>query len=314
MKKIKILLIILSIGFGSSAQIWNPKNVAKRKAEDRVNQKVDSTIDKALDGLFAPKKNDKKSGDNTKTSSGEPDISGILGGLNMGGTPNSSYSFSSSLTMKMTMSNPKEKSNFTMRSKYMFSEDNTAMGIKFLESDNKDLAKSTAMMDAVIMDFGQQKIFTFMNNDGQKTMMGIGIKDDDLSKYVEKENDKINIEKTTQSKTIAGYKCTGYKINQTNEKSEVLMWVSNTRVGDFAKLASKMSQGGSPFGVKAKTPNYMSYNVHPEFVKMANEGRMVLGFTAKGDKGETSDMEYEEVKVNDKMTFNTSGYKSMFGN
>lgn len=318
MKTKIIALLIICLPILSFSQIINPKNVFKRKAEQRANQKIDQSIDSALDKLFAPPKKDKNTEDSTdNTGKAEKndglDISGIMGAFNMGGTPKATYSFSSSMTMKMTINNPKEKQNFTMRNKYMFSDDMSAIGIKFIGSDNPEMSKASAMMDAMVMDMEQKKMFTFMNNDGKKTMMGMGFKGDDLSKYVEEENDKIVVTKTTKSKTIAGHTCTGYTVENPKDKSNILMWVSNTRVGEFAKLAASMSSGSSPFGgAKMAQKNYMAYNAHPEFVKMAQEGRMILGFSGKGDNGETTDMEFEEIKANDKVTFNTGGYKSMF--
>ena len=56
----------------------------------------------------------------------------------------------------------------------------------------------------------------------------------------------------------------------------------------------------------------MAYNAHPELVKIAEQGRMVLGYTVKSDKGDTTEMEFEEIKPNDKSSFGTGDYKSMF--
>jgi hypothetical protein len=320
MKKFfSFLVVYFGLLYFNHAQIVNPKDLLKRKAEQRANQKIEEGVDKVLDGLFAPKKKESTNKDKPNTTDEDsenvsaPDLSGILGKFDMGGKPKSAYSFSSSMTMKMTMNNPKEKESFSMRTKYMFSDDMNSFGVRMLGSDNPDMAKATSMMDAMVMDFEQKKMFTFMNNNGQKTMMGIGFKDDALTKYVEKENDKIKVTKTSQTKTIAGYKCDAFLVENEKEKDTFTMWVSQNRVGEMAKMAAKMSQGSSPFGgAKASNKNYMAYNAHPEFVKMANEGRMMLGFSAKGEKGETTEMEFEEIKPNDKVTFDTAGYKSMF--
>jgi Domain of unknown function (DUF4412) len=310
MKKILSLLTLLLTSYFADAQIINPKEILRRKTEQRANQKIDQTIDKALDGLF---NSTKKPASNENSPTAEPNSgNGLLKGFEMGGKPQSSYNFSSSMVMKMTMKSTKEKDNFMMRTKYMFAEDLSAMSIKFMSSDNPDMAKASQVMDAVVMDFQQNKIFSFSNNDGQKMVMGIGIREDAMEQYVEKENEKIKVTKTSETKTIAGYLCNGYTVE--NEKDKITMWVSQNSVGNFAKMSQKMSQSSSFGGKNASSKNYMAYNAHPEFVKMANEGRVILGYSAQGNKGEQIDMEVEEVNPNDANTFSTEGYKSMFGN
>jgi hypothetical protein len=316
MKNILLSILLLASFHFTSAQIWNPKDVAKRKAENKVNQKMDQSIDKALDGLFSPKKKDKstsksESEESTETNA-QPDVSGFLKGLNMGGTPKPSYAFGSSMTMKVITENAKTKEKFTMRMKYMFGKDLQTVGVKFLGSDNPEMAKASGSMDAMIMDFEQQKMFTFLNSNGQKSVMGMGFKNDPIADMAEKDSEKMTITKTGQTKTIAGYKCDGYQVKTDKDKENVIMWISQNKVGEMAQMAAKMSQGGSPFGMKASQKNYMAYNAHPELVKMAKEGRMVLGYTAVGDKGETMEMEFEDLKPSDNINFSSAGYKSMF--
>ena len=182
--------------------------------------------------------------------------------------------------------------------------------------DNKyiqyDIAKASSAMDAMIMDFEQKKMFTFLTNEGKKTLMAIGLKTDATEKYVEEENQKIKITKTSQTKTIADYKCDGYLLENGKDKENMLMWISQNNVGEMAKLARKMSTGFSSMNGKSNAINYMAYNAHPEFVKIAEQGRMVLGFSVKGENGEETEMEFEDIKPNDKFLFATSAYKSMF--
>lgn len=74
--KAKIILIALALaaGISANAQIINPKETAKRKAEDRTNRKADETIDKGLDKIEKGigsifKKKDKKKKDNDTDNS-----------------------------------------------------------------------------------------------------------------------------------------------------------------------------------------------------------------------------------------------------
>lgn len=309
MKKITFLFLVIS--FGSFAQ----EKTDKKKQEEDPLKKVEAEFNKAFDGLFKTKKKEstdtKSTQDKPKTQAKESD-SESFGGFSFGGKPKASYDFVASMTMKMTQKNPKDKQSFTMRNKYMFAEDMSAMAIKFIGSDNPDMAKASSDMDAMIMDFEQKKMFTFLTNEGKKTLMAIGLKTDATEKYVEEENQKIKITKTSQTKTIAGYKCDGYLLENGKDKENMLMWISQNNVGEMAKLARKMSTGFSSMNGKSNSKNYMAYNAHPEFVKIAEQGRMVLGFSVKGENGEETEMEFEDIKPNDKFLFATSAYKSMF--
>ncbi|MCP9770766.1 DUF4412 domain-containing protein [Lacihabitans sp. LS3-19] len=309
MKKVVLLVIVFFV-----SNILNAQET--KKTEEDPIKKVEDAFDKAFDGLFKTKKKEssepKTSSEKPKPAAKEKTESSGFGGFSFGGKPKASYSFGSSMTMKLTIKSAKDKKSTTMRNKYMFADDMSAMAIKFLSSDNPDMAKASANMDAIVMDFDQKKMFTFLNNDGKKTLMGIGFKGDELEKYVEKENSKISVTKTSQTKTIAGYKCDGYIIKSDDQKEDILMWISQNRVGEMAKMAQKMSQGSSPFGGKSTSKNYMAYNAHPELVKIAEQGRMVLGYTVKSDKGDETEMEFEELKPNDKSSFGTGDYKSMF--
>ncbi len=311
MKKALVFLLVLS--FSVKAQ----DTKENKKTEEDPLKKVEAEFNKAFDGLFKTKKKETTEAkpEQQKPKSDSKEISSSsdgFGGFSFGGKPKESYGFGSSMTMKMTQKNPKDKQSFTMRNKYMFADDMSAMAIKFIGSDNPDMAKASSAIEAMVMDFGQKKMFTFMNNEGKKTLMAIGFKEDEMEKYVEKENQNIKITKTAQTKTIAGYRCDGYLLENGKEKENMLMWISQNRVGEMAKMARNMSKGVSSMNGKSNSKNYMAYNAHPELTKIAEQGRMVLGFSAKGEKGEETEMEFEDIKPNDKFVFATSEYKSMF--
>lgn len=77
--KVTLTALALVIGFSANAQIINPKETAKRKAEDRTNRKADETIDKGLDkieqgvGSIFKKKDKKKKDKNAETVSSPSD-------------------------------------------------------------------------------------------------------------------------------------------------------------------------------------------------------------------------------------------------
>jgi len=198
----KALVFLLFLSFSVKAQ----DTKEKKKTEEDPLKKVEAEFNKAFDGLFKTKKKETTDPkpDQQKPKSDSKEVNNstdTFGGFSFGGKPKESYSFGSSMTMKMTQKNPKDKQSFTMRNKYMFSDDMSAMAIKFIGSDNPDMAKASSAMDAMVMDFEQKKMFTFMNNEGKKTLMAIGFKADEMEKYVEKENQNIKITKTAQTKT-----------------------------------------------------------------------------------------------------------------
>lgn len=310
----KIIVFLLAASLSVTAQ----ETQEKKKEEDPL-KKAEAAFDKAFDGLFKTKKKEETT---TKTDSPKEKPStketkdekpgGGFGGFSFGGKPKANYNFESSMTMKMTMKGTKEKENTTMRNKYMFTKDGKAMGVKFLGSDNPDMQKASGSMDALVMDFEQNKMFTFMTNDGKKTLMAMGFKNDPTQQAIEKEPAKVKITKSNEAKTIVGYKCDGYWIENDEKKDKIMMWVSQNRVGEMAKMTQKMAMGSSPNGSKGATKNYMAYYSHPEFAKLFEQGKVVLGYTSKTEKGEQVDMEVEEIKPNDKIVFDTAGYKTMF--
>jgi len=74
----KILIVLLFITSQLTGQIINPKETAKRKAEDRTNRGIDRTVDKGLDkveegiGSIFKKKDKKKDKNKKEPSSSEP--------------------------------------------------------------------------------------------------------------------------------------------------------------------------------------------------------------------------------------------------
>lgn len=213
-----------------------------------------------------------------------------------------SYTFTSSLTYRLSTKDKKGKGN-TMDTQYFFSAQSSVVGMKMSEIESKGQG-----IDMVIMDLPKMRFFTFMSN---KMMMGMNVKSDKWMETIEKENGKITVSKTDQQKTILNEICEGYEIKNEDEKSTVIMWVSKNRVEAIAKMAESMARSfaGSSNG---KQKNYFAYNAHPELAKIASQGRAVLGYTTTSSKGEVSEMEVvaSEPKIN--YVFKTTDYSSLF--
>lgn len=239
-------------------------------------------------------------------------LTGVLQGMAQGNPlgmtsakPESAYTFTSSMSFKMTTTNRKGKSTW-MTTRYYFSPKSTTMGMKFTGSSEGD--KAAGGIDMMIVDISQAKVFTFMES---KMVIGMAMRPDKFNEMVEKENAKISVTKTGETKTIMGYECDGFSIKNENDQSDVTMWVSRKRVEALANLGSQMAKAYMGGG-KGGQNNYFAYNAHPELAKIAQEGRGVLGYTTKTDKGEVTEMELTEMEPKIDYTFKASDYKSMF--
>lgn len=236
---------------------------------------------------------------------------GILGKLGMSGAkPEASYSFDGSMNYKMTMITKKGKETW-IDTQFYFGKNDAYVGSKIVDTNDPDMKKSLGMIDFSIVDIGKTRIFNFMNSNGSKMVMGVSFKSDKLTEAIEKENEKISVSKTGQTKTILGNTCDGFLVKNEKDKSDIVMWVSQKSVPAIANLGKKMAQAYSGAS-GGKQTNYMAYNAHPEFAKIAKEGRGVLGYSVKTDKGETTEMEVTKINASEKFTFKSSDYKSMF--
>lgn len=79
--KTTLIVLALALGFSVNAQVINPKETAKRKAEDRANRKTDQGIDKGLDKIEEGignifKKKDKKEQSKKVNKNDNPQSSG----------------------------------------------------------------------------------------------------------------------------------------------------------------------------------------------------------------------------------------------
>jgi hypothetical protein len=226
----------------------------------------------------------------------------VLPLISKGQKPDASYTFNSTMVYEMINKDKKGKTT-TLEQEYYFGNKEGVVGAKMKMGDKGP------GIDFMIMDLANLRVFTFLNS---KIMMGMNFKEDKVVQTIEKENSKFSITKTGESRTILNEVCEGYKVVKEGEKSDdVTMWISKNKVEAIAKLAGSMAKAyGRGFG--GKQPNYFAYNAHPELVKMAKEGRAILGYTVKGDKGDITEMLLKDSKTNINFTFNTTEYKSMF--
>jgi hypothetical protein len=200
MKKSSALLIVLSLIFANvdvSAQLPSMRNIRNRvidraadravdRAVDKTTQKmdegVDKSVDKVFDSLFG--NTSKPASTETPTNSSDPNASqsqadamkmlnGMLGGMGKAAAPNGSYSFSSSYIMDVKTISKKE--NLDMKMKYYFTDNGNYVGTKMLGGTDPKTNEGMQTFEAMIMDFDKSSMYTFMNTNGKKSMLGISL-------------------------------------------------------------------------------------------------------------------------------------------
>jgi Domain of unknown function (DUF4412) len=311
MKKKVLTLMFLSLPFLVLGQFKTKKDTTSVKKES-AEDKLDKAFDKAFGGLFKEKKTESATKSQTSekpanTKDGDS-FSEVFKGMRLGGQPKSTYSFASSFTMKITQKGLKDKQPNLMRIKYGFAADMLATSINIL--DLGGASKASPTLAATILDLQQKTIFTFFTDNGKKSMMAVGFRGGENRAYPDRELEKFKVSKTSQLRTILGYVCDGYLME--SEKDKFLLWVSQKRLDDLAKWSKSVTDFSAPTNARGVQKNNFPYNTHPEMLKMAEQGRMVLGYSFKGNKGEETEMEFEEIKAADKSVFSTAGYKPMF--
>lgn len=325
-KSLSIVIVLLLSHEISAQRITLDKlknrvqNRAADKAESKVNEKVDSGVDKVLDGIFGaveksvkstPKTDDSTSNTNQNTASENTSnqdasklLSQIMGGIGQSVAPDANYSFQSSYDMKMKMSDKKGKVNeMTMR--YMFSNSNAYMGSKIIDASDPQMKKQMSSMEAMIFDFEKNSMYTFMNMNGQKQMMGISLKEGASGDMLKNSYEKTTYTKTTQKRTIAGYSTTAYEMIQDGEK--YLVWISDRPVSfmkGYYEAFNRMSKSNPSQGAS------FAYDVNPELKAMMENGQMMLGMDMSGKDGDMA-MEMLKINASDSNSFSTTGYSNM---
>lgn len=321
MKKItQLLTMLILVSAVANAQIIDPRQVIKRKTEQRANQKIDESIDKALDKVFngfEKKEKDKSNKGNTTENASEPNnteqaedptaaMGKLFGSLGLGGAtpPAGSYSFNSSYVMRVKNQGKKPDENMTMEMKYMFNDGGKVMGSKILSADNPDVNSQMGMMEAMIFDWEKSQMYSFMNMNGQKQYIGISIKDGAIGDAAEESYEKTTFTKLGKTKTISGYVCDAYLSNDGENESTI--WISRDAIPSVARYYDAFNK----MSANQKNQMKMAYQANPEMMKMVKQGRAMLGMEVSQDGGK---MEMEVIKIspNDDFTFSTSGYSSM---
>lgn len=243
------------------------------------------------------------------------DLGDILGKFGMNtASPESSYSFDGNFIQRITMTDRKGKET-SMDSQYFFSKKEAIVGSKIIDTNNPDMKKMLDMVEMGIFDLDEMVAFSFTNMGDRKMVSSMNLKDDRFIQELENdEQGKYTFTKTDKTKTIMGQVCDGYEFKEEKSKSkdETTIWISRNAVPQIASLGRNMGKAFNSKIMGKKSKNYMAYNVHPEMVKIAKQGRAMLGFTMDQGKKGKAEMEIVKINMNEKYTFKTAGYDSLF--
>ncbi|WP_341226894.1 hypothetical protein [uncultured Arcticibacterium sp.] len=316
-----LILAILSSTSLVHAQIFSAERLLKRakdrvnnRTEQKVNDKVDGGVDKVLDGIF--KKVDepisKKEKPDEPGKTPETQTADLLGGLfgSLGTAPNPlpTYSFQTSYVMEVKVKDKKEVTE--MVTKYFFDKNGENVGSKVLSmSSGKKLDKEAQAIDFMVMDTKNNGMYSFMNMNGKKSMIGVSLgkeTQEDIQNLVNEGDQQGSFVRTNETLTIAGRNTYAYVM--TDENGTVSKtWISDKPVPEVAayyKTFQKMMQND-----KASKAN--TYGGNAEMNKLVMEGRAVLGMDSKDKKGAETQLRITEINANDNFTFNTAGYDNM---
>ena len=272
MKKIFKLSLVLALAFSSVfsyAQILNPRRLGKKvadraaqraeqRAEGKLNESIDRGVDKAFDSIFNTSKKTTETASQTENPVNTPAanstsaemsqeqamgmLSGLLGGMNSSPPPSESYSFESSYVMNI--SSKGSDGDFSMQNKYYFTSSGQYMGSKMIGGSNPEMSKQAQGLEAIIIDFEKECMYTFMEAQGRKSMIGMSMKaaGDMAAKMAQEENSGTSITKTGETKTISGYTCDGYLLTQGKDKN--LIWISRSRVPVVSSYYESFQKNG----------------------------------------------------------------------
>ncbi len=312
--KLSAFFIIFTV-FTSLGQIRIPAAVGRRIIDRTVDKTVDKAADKAaekasdriVDSIFGTSESGTTrtpaQRDSAVTASSKA-FGQIMSGIANAAPPASSYSFNASYTMKVITSSKKDAGEMQM--KYYFTNEGDYMGAK-MESMSSSSKKTNEMpYSMMVFDFSKSSMYTFMENNGQKTYMGIGLNNAALNNYSDEKLATTKYTKTSQTKTILGYLCDGYLLEDGGTKS--LIWLSRNSVPvmkNYYNSFKKMNAGAPANGFK------MNYSLNSEIENMVMAGSAMLGMETTDSKGEKFTMEVVELKASDSFNFNATAYKSL---
>lgn len=299
------LALALAIIFSASAQaqiVDRTTDRATQKANDRVDQRIDQGIDKGLDaieGVFRKgKKKDKsaseqapeQTSDNETSSTSTTESQAAYGMFGASSAElKSNYDFDHQVDMRIESFDKKGKSEGVQTMQMYFSDSETHVGVK---------AIMEGMNSVSIIDMTKYQMIMLMDMGGSKMAMAIDFDPSKFATEVETTDDAtdVNFRKTGRTKTILGYSCDEYIME--DESNTVEFWVTREEQLDLFKAFGAMGASGKGAG------GFSSVTEYPM--------GMTMEFTSTEKKnGEKATMQVTKIQRNINYSISTAGYSLM---
>ena len=311
LKKVAILLFFFFIGSGiqtTQAQFW--KKIKKRvkngveeailrKTEEKATEKTENAIDTIFE---APKKirgkkgRKGKNGNNSSTNqkTGDEDNTSNVSLDNEDTALPATYNFEWKYALKMESEEMKKKAKGNeIKITYFLSPNSTAFGSKF-EMTGKGASPMGNML--MIMDMDSGLNLMLMEMDGQKIIQKMPtISGQDIDDTIEEQSVKDYTIVKTDTKTILGYKCQGFKI--TSSDGIIHMYIAKDAPVSFNSAMS----GNSKFKPKGFNTAWLK--------EFKNGLMMEMSFISNKKKKHNIKMTCVEL-VEEPISINLSEYKS----
>lgn len=223
--KLLATTLALSITLISYAQIVDKtEEKAKEKTTQRVDEKIDKGIDSGLDaieGLF--KKKNKKPSEPHQTEKNE---SSPTQEVNFYSSTSSDevkdeYKFDHNVVLRSIMFDKQGKETLNQLITMYFSDESSTFG---MEMNSQQTGKTT-----IVYDYDNRQMVTLINMQSQKMGMVAAINTDELmDDSTAEEDSRIIFTKTGQEKSISGYHCIEYLIEDTESDDDMVqkIWMA----------------------------------------------------------------------------------------
>lgn len=242
-----ILIAALLMASQSNAQFFKKlkkkaENAVERTVLNKTDREVSNETDKTIDGVIKGNKNENKELTEEQKEAAEKNVMSIFGG-GMEGIPES-YQFHYVMDMQLTSNKD------VMNLQYYIEPDAAYFGNAIPQDDSKSI---------IVYDMENQAMVTFIDNNGQKMAMKMRMPfDEEAQKLMAQtqegeDNETLGVNITPlPSKTILGYNCKGYQIDQKDGVSKI--YITNEApvsfVGMFAsvkEMPKNMNAATIPF-------------------------------------------------------------------
>jgi hypothetical protein len=293
------LALAIIVSASAHAQIVDrTTDRASQKANDRVDQRIDQRIDKSLDaieGVFRKgKKKEKNAPEQSESNeSSTEQTSHETASVELFSTSqadlNPSYDFDHQVDMQIESFDKKGKSEGVQTMQMYFSDSETHVGVK---------AIMEGMNSVSIIDMAKHQMIMLMDMGGSKMAMAIDFDPSKFAEEVETNDDAadMSIRKTGRTKTILGYSCDEYIME--DESSTLEFWVTREEQLDLFKAFGAMGASGKGAGGFSGVTEYPM--------------GMTMEFTSTEKKsGEKTLMQVTKIQRNINYSISTAGYQIM---